>query len=687
MEHRRYTGLNRIQRENPRAEVFNAPPETADHLGWIVVDSDPDDVDMMDASGEYSDSEEEASEIDLEMSYPGTPILNSDREDQAVNTDNESDDPPLFEDPDEDQDNLNFSSQYAHGKGVGARVALKIYLPASGFPDSEDEEITAAGGPALGERRSVQIANESKLPFYSIRRIVRLLQRNGVPAMEEDFNIIDDSESELDENERVDWDDIIKKFSVRTSVIHGASDEDKNILGRIFATQFGDIHCKSFGPGAEIWKFPADRTRRVTDRVRRCAKAGGWSDNDGNIMARAFRKKFREDQGVAWRRYKTSLQVQEDPDHLPVVGLNQDYKAWRVVEDPSVDGYGMTPDRYNIPQDRAGEVPMSQYRWFGAEVVTPVYPARSEKTYQNIRKVCGILRDHLRIHKPMEVSTGLHVHLGHKHGWTLLHLKKFVTLWCLIENTLIHTHRRDRGSPRMDRWCGKLMECTNLANAILHDAAGIPNVWSSFRPTTNPQTRARLRNLSERYVPLHLLTPGQRDFLDDLWEYTSIDDLMDGMSGIRTEEDGAFVYVRPAARMRISGSKYSFGNEMQTIEIRTMQGTVDAEHIIHWIRVLERVVYYTRRARDVEFRGTIEQIRRHVHEPKDLFVLLEILKVRNETIQYFRESTNRAYDQESGQEWFVYPDRDRVDWGQPFAVPGYAATHGAQYNSVLTLVT
>lgn len=274
--------------------------------------------------------------------------------------------------------------------------------------------------------------------------------------MEERDIQVEGSESEL-ENDRPDWDDVIANFTF-TSEAMSASGPGQSLyktkLGRALATLFAGNHCIT--QGVELSRFPImggqDKMEDLLKRVRSVLQDGGWSVEDSRQISGGFRQELEEKISLAGRQSIRALRTAIDPDHLPVVGLKDEYKGWRVIEDVSVDGAGMTPDRYNIPESRRGEVPMARYLYFGAEVVSPVFRAGNTSTYENIRKVCGVLRDELRIHKPMEVSTGLHVHMGHKHGWTLLHLKKFVTLWSLIEHTLIYTHRKDRGSERMEKW-------------------------------------------------------------------------------------------------------------------------------------------------------------------------------------------------------------------------------------------
>ncbi|KAI5868351.1 hypothetical protein GGS23DRAFT_592130 [Durotheca rogersii] len=372
-----------------------------------------------------------------------------------------------------------------------------------------------------------------------------------------------------------------------------------------------------------------------------------------------------------------------DPNHIRVVGLSDIYRAWSVTEDTSVDGEGMIMSRYEIPRHVQFRFPsgspLSEYRWFGAEVISPVLPVGTEVTAETIRRACASLRNRFRIHKPMERSTGFHVHLGHKHGWNLLHLKRFITLWLLIETTLVRIHRKDRGSDYMKIWCGPLTETTRLAR--YHGATNNieREIFEDYVPRTAPYARNRNQQRMRAHVPMHLLEEKLADFVNHVWLYTSIDSIVDAFSGAAS--------MRPGVRIRISGNKVSQrpGSGLpQTIEVRTMQGTLDADHINHWIVVLTRILYYTRRATDEEYRMMLEEVLNTATPTRDVGRLLEALGVPDRTTQYFLDGARRKLDAKSGVKWWAYPDDDLVDWADPFMARGHGATHGPEWDEVVT---
>ena len=109
--------------------------------------------------------------------------------------------------------------------------------------------------------------------------------------------------------------------------------------------------------------------------------------------------------------------------------------------------------------------------------------------------------------------------------------------------------------------------------------------------------------------------------------------------------------------------------------------------INHWITILQRIIYFVRRASNDEFfqlmsvlisssiQGySVDQLRSRIRR------IMIALGVPIATIHYFQDERNTGYDQDSGFEWWMYPDRDFVDWGEPFHVPGAGAAHGAAWD-------
>ncbi|KAI0508476.1 hypothetical protein F5B22DRAFT_649969 [Xylaria bambusicola] len=369
-----------------------------------------------------------------------------------------------------------------------------------------------------------------------------------------------------------------------------------------------------------------------------------------------YYKQARED----WRNHQT------DPLHVPVPGLKRQYKAWTVTIDLSVDGNGMTKERY---ANATSEDPWNEYFWFGAEVVSPVLAIGDERSYEAVRVACGALRDALRCHKPMEVSTGLHVHLGHTHGWTLLQAKRFAALWLLAEKAVLRLHRRDRDADTL--WCAKISGSSRLWRALFSIDQQQRQDCANVLPANHPP-RQRMQYDGElmQNVPSENIETVEKKFLQNLWRYDSITDLHRGL--------GESKYCRTGIKWRIRGKDISTeraprgDDQPGTIEARIMHGTLDADNINNWVIVLGRIVHVVRDYSDAEFRAFLASFLLS-RSPGQLLVLL---KVPDEVLRYWMDPKRRDTQ---GRYW-EYPDRDLVDWQQPFMVPGHKATHGSYWD-------
>ncbi|KAI0100632.1 hypothetical protein GGR51DRAFT_347373 [Nemania sp. FL0031] len=358
---------------------------------------------------------------------------------------------------------------------------------------------------------------------------------------------------------------------------------------------------------------------------------------------------------------------QVDPLHVPVPGLSNQYKAWTVTYDPSVDGNGMNASRYTNVDSVD---PFNEYYWYGAEVVSPVLPLGDMRAEEQIITACRTLRDVFRIHKPMEVSTGFHVHLGHTRGWTLFQAKRFATLWYLTERTILTLHRRDRGND--EKWCAKMGSGSRLWRALYSSVqAERRSCADAINATNPPQEKLAYERQLEEVVPIDVVSFEQKAFLYYVWQYTTITDLNRGL--------GENNYCRPGVRWRIRGDQSSldppaWGTRPQpgTIEIRIMQGTLDADHINNWVKLLGRVVDVTRNLSNQDFRLRLAQFLGDPTREE----LLKILEVPDDVHRYWLARKRR----DAQNEWWEYPDKDVVDWQQPFMINGHRATHDSSYD-------
>ncbi|KAI1497457.1 hypothetical protein F5X99DRAFT_413036 [Biscogniauxia marginata] len=451
-------------------------------------------------------------------------------------------------------------------------------------------------------------------------------------------------------------------------------DENENVVAAhdMFLIDFVNFHAVN---GLRMY-----RTRKtdVDNMLPKLSFNGPWAGLSNGRVRVIFAESVWKRIWNAKQRNENRRNEQVDPLHVSVAGMEPQYRAWTVTADSSVNGRGMTPDRYNIPPHRSLEIPIEEYKWFGAEVVSPVLPAGREATYDAIRAACGGLRNALRVHKPMRVSTGLHVHMGHQCGWNLLQLKRLATLWFLTERLLLSLHRVDRGIDRL--WCAKIGEGSRLWAGLYSPEPEVVSRCSDAIPSTAGPAADINKAALDAHVPFALLDSSQQGFLAHLWQITTINELASALNGYHNTRN--MFLIRVGLRWRVSGDKRTedAGSEggdpvQQTVEARVMQGTLDADNINHWIVVLECIVRTVRNWSTADFRQLLQNHLSNQPAPQR-GVLLQLLGVPLATRNYWANPIRR----DATDSWFEYPDKDRVDWEQPFMVPGHRATHGAQWD-------
>ncbi|RYO76025.1 hypothetical protein DL766_007700 [Monosporascus sp. MC13-8B] len=308
-------------------------------------------------------------------------------------------------------------------------------------------------------------------------------------------------------------------------------------------------------------------------------------------------------------------------------------------------------------------VPPNNYRWWGAEVITPVYDTENRACTDNIRRAVQQLREEFRIHKPMAaVRSGVHVHWGHQDGWTLLQLKRFASLWVVIEESLFRLHRSDRSN---FNYCRSLREHSRLAYALSPDNPAHRAKYRDSLPQGGSAVSQRYDRYTASRIPLDSL--GSMDgrlpgLVQNIWRYPHITTLATAMSPWSFTDEAA-------VRWDVIGEKRSDDPSMaskQTLEFRMMQGTLDFEHIMHWMQVCHRVILVSRSAPDETFYAIMEQLCKKAS-------IFDALRVSRATHDYFLQHLD--YETDPNGCYWVYPDRDRVAWAQPFMSKGNPYAH------------
>jgi len=346
--------------------------------------------------------------------------------------------------------------------------------------------------------------------------------------------------------------------------------------------------------------------------------------------------------------YYSASQYERDARCVAAPGTSDKYRAWTVMDDHTV--------MENIPEAREyahARIPNSDrdgpalYKWWGPEVISPVLDYDDPETLESLRKVCGTLRDRLRVHKPMaQVSFDVHVHIGQEHGWTLLQMKKFATLWHLIENDLYTLHRRgQRDAP----WVGPLATESRLAYEVIKNE----HIERSVVATTPEPMRSAYAIQMAHHMP-RVARPDQRAFFHNIWQYARLTDLSEALA--LKERKGSLCWYLTGRKLTPEPTT----EYRQTMEFRMMQGTMDAQHIWRWASICERLVVFCRDSSAAVFKSAIQ----------------DIMDGKLPELGFSREDLAWFAARQTDDGYFEYPDRNHVEWSQVFMVPGFGATHG-----------
>ncbi|KAI1386767.1 putative amidoligase enzyme-domain-containing protein [Hypoxylon trugodes] len=507
-------------------------------------------------------------------------------------------------------------------------------------------------------------------------RVIDVLRENGITAVKteekstipfkptRDFgwlNSLDDMEENEKELEK--W---VGSYNWDPSQGHGV-----NITAACnqLAQQFVDFHIQN---NLEFHKTRNASIDAVSKKVHTFIHRDHVSKpRAATLMAAAVQSLFKLSADEALNQAaEDQKQANEEIDPLCVQlpGMDLKYRTWACTIDYSVvmDGvghvhYGKLPpgsiyDRKDEDGEWAHISPPFVYKWFPGELRTPILDYNHSETYPAIQKACAALRDAFRIHKPTSgIPSGIHIHIGQEAGWTLLHFKKFTTLWLILERCLQYLHRWDR-SPDDNNWCASVRGTSNLNRGLTNPGSR----ESVHMPDPNTEDAARYDAIMNKHIPVEQLPKDLRSMIGGVWRFNTIADLREALT--------SSIYDTSAVRCRLEGEKSS--NEVEpwntnTIEFRMMQGTFDAEHIWNWMAVCNSLVIFTRDSTQEEFYNGLGDMYSGKRYP------WQVVGVPREVGLWF--NSRREGPDHTG--FFQYVDKDKVDWADPFMVRGHGDTH------------
>ncbi|OTA98231.1 hypothetical protein M426DRAFT_17630 [Hypoxylon sp. CI-4A] len=333
-------------------------------------------------------------------------------------------------------------------------------------------------------------------------------------------------------------------------------------------------------------------------------------------------------------------QRQADPNAVRLPESSAFYDAWTCGVNRGVNPNTIHPSRYIIPEgwqhmknpQNEDVLPPHVYKWFSGVLRSPTLNYHHPETFPSLQKACAALRNNFRIHLPTPyVPARVKIQFGGDPKWDLLSLKKFITLWVLMEDSLEHLHRYDRSHigdwPRLRNGPVRKesIQATVLKTSLI--GRGPPSGFESAKDEMNSYFPTQEQAPIEDYL---------RDFIHSIWSHT-LHELTD-------------IYLRESC--------------LDMLQFQSLQGTLDAKHIEYWALICDRIISFARNSTAEQFHSALLNMITKKTSP------FEILSIPEHVIQFFvsRGASNVSY--------FQYKDGDRVNWGQPFMVRGSGDTHG-----------
>ncbi|KAI4864829.1 hypothetical protein F4820DRAFT_422272 [Hypoxylon rubiginosum] len=370
-----------------------------------------------------------------------------------------------------------------------------------------------------------------------------------------------------------------------------------------------------------------------------------------------------------------AYQLQSDPNHVALEGMKPRYRAFSVytVDDERI---GMRAVENHHYADPPAEDAKSLYGWETVRISSPVLPVSPAASIMTTAgDICRVMRNNFRIHRDMaSIPTSMQISVSHTKGFTLLEVKKIISLYTLIEPHLRQLNRGYRASSAYQNICGSVRRWSNLGQVSVTELGknfDPDRILPSFR------SEAMLGEM-DQYMPTDILAYGddvsQSDqiFFVSLWCYADITSLCKAVTntgpfrktslvalcrgGEYTEEtdlteDEEF----EAAKAGLSNANFNIVDASRGVfKFRGAAHTLDPAHISCWSIICASVVNFAKHADPETFKAAVTGI------VLGGTPMLEVIGVPYDVQKWYKSRM-----QDSGS---FMPDDvvDQISWNDPF---------------------
>ncbi|KAI0388765.1 hypothetical protein F5Y17DRAFT_474117 [Xylariaceae sp. FL0594] len=454
------------------------------------------------------------------------------------------------------------------------------------------------------------------------------------------------------------------------------------------------------GPKSPVFFTPEDIRKAVGCIPALMASVEETRDLPERDVAE-LQKRVRHYMEAAIVTQRRKLHAREN-NHVVVSSLpfmKHRYLTFSVSHDDYHDRRAVSAAQYEGCPNQGVVNPLLKYRWAPIEVSSPVFDAGGSSSARSRRpsptpqdgllaRVCDVLRYRVRSHHcalpTLNLTTSVYV--GCTEGFTLLELKKLVTLWVLVESDMARLHRGYRATFEGKWTCASVMEGSRLAAVLsTYDTTTGVRDPDGILPHNPPRTNAFWRDVMNAYIPTADLFAGWDEceelFLRAVWQYTSISDLARALETTGPPERMAMAlrcgggrqrtsHVRSAAERdaRLAAVVKSDANNTPppfmgeidrygrgVIEFRQMGQSLDAGAIVSWAGVVENVVRTARETTAVAFGELVWLV---LHGGEDIPVW-QLLDCNGFAMRYFEPK-------DDGGVFFEPIHEGTVDYNYPF---------------------